>query len=143
MNFMTNYREKLLSIFILYFLFVVAFPFSHCQHEEGFVISHSGQPDCNVKHLLFPKSDVQCCSMHEESRSDNDHHIHFLISDANAPIRPHTISADQVPLQMVTFSEDFYIQPIQLSFSASVQVHPEQPHEGFSRSFSGLSPPLA
>jgi hypothetical protein len=142
---MTSYstRKKCLLVFILYFFFIAAFPFSHCQAEDGFVLSHSGQPDCNVKHLLFPKTDAQCCSMHgKESSSGDDHHFHFWISDANAPIRPNTGLSDQVPLAAVTHIEKLSVQQIQPSYSLPVQVHNDTPQEGFSSSFSGLSPPF-
>lgn len=129
-------------LFALYFLLFSVVPFSHCQAGDNISLSHTGQADCNIKHLVFPRADAHCCSLHAtENHSRDDHHIHFLVSDSNAPIRSNSVPFAPVPLQVAVIIETTSTQPMKQVLLSSVQMLLLRPHQGFSTLFSGLSPP--
>ncbi|MEW5744211.1 MAG: hypothetical protein AB1805_02045 [Nitrospirota bacterium] len=139
----TRHKERHLLLFTLYFLVVALFPFSHCHAGEGLSVVHPEQAECTLQHLFFPQAELRCCELHSaDSHSRDDHHVHFLVSDSNAPIRPNSASPAPLPLQVAVAVDTASTQPIQSSFFSSIQKPSQRPHEGFSTSFSGLSPPV-
>jgi hypothetical protein len=128
-------------LFLVYFLLVAAFPFSHCHAEN--VLLEKGS--CRTEHCrenVFLFADGACCELHEEGHSEADeHHIHFLLDDQPLP-RDRGLSQLLERLSCAATDSTPITSANLPYFAASIHAVAVIPAKGFYTAFPGRSPPL-
>lgn len=127
-------------LFLIYFLLVAAFPFSHC-HAENVLLEKDGCKTEQCRENVF--ADGACCELHEKGHSEADeHHIHFLLDDQPLP-RNRGLSQLIERLPCAATDSAPIISAYPSYVPAPIHAAAVIPAKGFDTAFSGRSPPSA
>ena len=127
--------------FILYFIIIAIFPYSHSHADsEPYLVFFDG-PVYSSEHGDFCIPDIRHDEHYADSHSSHDdHHLHFLAEDSNSASRP-TVSENKAQLKHIAIPETVIVQSSKQSVIAIIQDHSRSYHAGFYSPYSGLSPP--
>jgi len=133
--------QKCRLFFILYFIIIATFPYSHRHDGSESYLLCSDIPLYSPKHGVFCVSDVQHGERYTDSHSSHDYrHLHFLAEDSNPTSRP-TVSENKAQLKHIAISETVIMQFLKRWVISMTRDHTRSHHDGFNSPYSGLSPP--
>ncbi len=128
-------------LFLVYFLLVAAFPFSHC-HAENVLFEKDGCKTEQCRENVFLFADGACCELHEKGHSEADeHHIHFLLKDQSVPRKTSLQILER--LQCGAANDAPSVSAYPPYFTASIHAVAVFHAKGFYTAFPGRSPPSA
>jgi hypothetical protein len=127
--------------FILYFIIIAIFPYSHSHAEsEPNVVCFDGSA-YSSEHDYFYIPDIRHDEHYADSHSSpDDHHLHFLAEDSNSTLRL-TGSENKTQLTHIAIPETVIVQSSKSSVIAKIRDHSRSTHASFYSRYSGLSPP--
>jgi hypothetical protein len=127
--------------FILYFIIIAIFPYSHSHAESEPNAACSGGSAYSSEHDYYCILDIRHDEHYANSHSaHDDHHLHFPAEDSNSTSRP-TGSENKTQLKHIAIPETVIVQSSKSSVIAKIRDHSRSTHAGFYSRYSGLSPP--
>lgn len=134
-------RHRILFVFLLYFLFSICFPYSHCHASNTLTEDVTCKKGHAARHHLIFSND-QCCELHGEDPSgSHNHHVHFLIEQQAVFAKSRHNIKSVTPLQWLALPEIMHLVSSPLSCESLLYGISNAFQQEYFTSFSGLSPP--
>src|SRR3990172_7209169 len=132
----TRTMRKCRLFFILYFIIIAAFPYSHSHADSEPYLASSDVPEYSPAHGDFCVPEVRHSERYMDSHnSHDDRHLHFLAEDSNPSAMPTAIKK-AAPPRDIAISEIVIVQ-LSKPVIAVFQDRAQSCSDGFHSLYSG------